>query len=92
MDKRGDIGSIVREQSMATMIQIIRKYSEESDKKWAIKNETVAKMIGLLLQQLNQKIDRIRLLAGSLLQNYFDKYDHLFEIPQQAKLKAVFGQ
>ncbi len=53
MDKRGDIGSIVREQSMATMIQIIRKYSEESDKKWAIKNETVAKMIGLLLQQLN---------------------------------------
>jgi hypothetical protein len=27
MDKRGDIGSIVREQSMATMLQIIRVYA-----------------------------------------------------------------
>lgn len=49
-------------------------------------------MIGLLLQQLNEKIDRIRLLAGSLLQNYFDKYYDLFQIADGERLKAVFGQ
>jgi hypothetical protein len=49
-------------------------------------------MIGLFLQQLNEKIDRIRLLAGSLLQIYFDSYAHLFNIPNQQELIAIFGQ
>lgn len=49
-------------------------------------------MIGLLLQQLNEKIDRIRLLAGSLLQNYFDKYSSFFQIPRGEELHRVFGQ
>lgn len=49
-------------------------------------------MVGLLLQQLNEKIDRIRLLAGSLLQNFFDNYVSLFNIPQSQALLDVFGQ
>ena len=40
-------------------------------------------MIGNFLQQLSEKIDRIRLLAGSLLQNFFDYYEYLFDIPDQ---------
>ena len=49
-------------------------------------------MIGLLLQQLNEKIDRIRLLAGSLLQTFFDNYAKNFNIPHAEGLIAIFGQ
>ena len=35
-------------------------------------------MIGLILQQLNEKIDRVRLLAGSILQDYFDNLSDNF--------------
>jgi tubulin-specific chaperone D len=92
MDKRGDIGSIVREQSMATMLQIIRTYANSQHRKQTIETTTVTRMIELLLQQLNEKIDRIRLLAGSLLQDYFDRYSGLFDIAQREKLEGVFGQ
>jgi tubulin-specific chaperone D len=49
-------------------------------------------MVGMFLQQLNEKIDRIRLLAGSLLQNFFDNYVQHFKIPRSAALTNVFGQ
>lgn len=52
----------------------------------------VTRMIALFLQQLSEKIDRIRLLAGSLLQNYFDYYSHLFEIPDREILTFIFEQ
>lgn len=53
MDKRGDIGSIVREQSMTTMITIIRYYSESNTRKWRIRDEIAGRVVGLILQQLN---------------------------------------
>lgn len=92
MDKRGDIGSIVREQSMATMLHIVRFYSRAENPRWAIDNATITRMVGLLLQQLNEKIDRIRLLAGSLLQEFFDRFSGLWEIADGARLRGVFGQ
>lgn len=49
-------------------------------------------MVGLLLQQLNEKIDRIRLLAGSILQNFFDLYYKRFNLPHAATLWNIFGQ
>jgi tubulin-specific chaperone D len=36
MDKRGDIGSIVREESMSAMIHIIDTYCNSQEKKWKI--------------------------------------------------------
>lgn len=51
---------------------IVKKYCSESVKQWQIDNSHIERMIGLLLQQLSEKIDRIRLLAGSLLQSFFD--------------------
>lgn len=63
---------------MITMLQILRSYSQEKERKWKISNEHVARMIGLILQQLNEKIDRVRLLAGSILQDYFDNLSDNF--------------
>lgn len=53
MDKRGDIGSIVREESMSAMINIIRVYCSTTNPRWKINDTIVTRMIGLLLQQLN---------------------------------------
>ena len=92
MDKRGDIGSIVREASMSTLLEIIKKYHSETEKKWKISNELITKMIGHFLQQLSEKIDRIRLLSGSLLQYFFDYYHHHFDIPNQKELTSTFCQ
>jgi len=36
MDKRGDIGSIVREESMTVMIAIVRVYAESQVRRWKI--------------------------------------------------------
>lgn len=46
----------------------------------------------MFLQQLSEKIDRIRLLAGSLLQKFFDCYDHLFVLADHKLLKSIFEQ
>jgi|JI61114C2RNA_FD_contig_101_584864_length_1356_multi_2_in_0_out_0_3 hypothetical protein len=45
-----------------------------------------------MLQQLSEKIDRIRLLTGSLLQTYFDYYSKFFEIPRRKELELLFQQ
>ena len=92
MDKRGDIGSIVREQSMTAMLHIIKVFVTTEAPLFKVEDDLVARMIGVCLQQLSQKIDRVRLLAGSLLQDFFDYYQKSFTIPHQAELFAVFGQ
>ena len=77
---------------MKTMLNIIKIYDRNSERKWKINNNIITKVIGLFLQQLNEKIDRIRLLSGSLLQNYFNLYHHHFDIPQNQILLNIFGQ
>lgn len=70
MDKRGDIGSIVRECSMCVMCAILRVYISHKRKgitKIEIKSKTIYFFIRILLQQLAEKIDRVRLVAGSVL-------------------------
>ena len=77
---------------MSVMIRIIGAYSKAAERRWKISDQIVTDMIGMFLQQLNEKIDRIRLLSGSLLQTFFDNYVHLFKIPHSAELFRVFGQ
>jgi hypothetical protein len=91
-DKRGDIGSVVREATMKTFINIIAQYVQTTDRKGVISENLVYKVIANMLQQLSEKIDRIRLLTGSLLQSYFDSYSQYFEIPRRKELERVFQQ
>ena len=49
-------------------------------------------MVSNFLQQLSEKIDRIRLLAGSLLQKFFDYHNKHFNIPDNKHLEEVFKQ
>ena len=77
---------------MKVMVNILGVYCSATNKKWKIKDEIVTNIVGLFLQQLNEKIDRIRLLAGSLLQTFFDNYSKHFNIPHSEELFGVFGQ
>ncbi|EGR30268.1 tubulin-specific chaperone d, putative [Ichthyophthirius multifiliis] len=72
-DKRGDIGSIVREASMIVMVNIIKLWAQKKDgNQLNLSSQCIQKIIQLLLQQLMEKIDRVRLVAGSVMQDIFD--------------------
>ena len=91
-DKRGDIGSTVREASMKTLSRIVEVYCETNNRAVLLSNELVFNMVSSFLQQLSEKIDRIRLLAGSLLQRFFDYHNKHFAIPHGALLESIFKQ
>jgi len=96
-DKRGDIGSMVREASMysmANMLKLLAKKSKSSpDYPVKISSETVSRCVCLILQQLVEKIDRTRLIAGSILQDLVD--NSLSDLPSFAgveKVKEIFNK
>ncbi|KAL4496061.1 hypothetical protein ABPG72_015483 [Tetrahymena utriculariae] len=100
MDKRGDIGSIVREASMVVQQNILKKWvsskqqeKEENRTKLQISSELMHSIICLILQQLSEKIDRVRLVAGSVLQEIFDNfYNILADFPKKKELYAIFNK
>lgn len=77
---------------MKTLINIVAQYANSTVRVGSISNQLVTEMIANMLQQLSEKIDRIRLLTGSLLQTYFDLYSHHFEIPRRQELERLFQQ
>jgi len=96
-DKRGDIGSMVREASMYSMANILKLLAKKSkispDYNVKISAETVARSICLMLQQLVEKIDRTRLIAGSILQDLAD--NSLGDLPAFTgvdKIRAIFNK
>lgn len=97
IDKRGDIGSIVREASMNAIVNllnvIIDHNSQEGVKPYVIDEKLIFDLICSLLQQLVEKIDRIRLIAGSLLQNFSDNLaDKLPDFPHKSSICSLFSK
>lgn len=79
-DRRGDVGSIVREAGMYGLYNIMtRIYTEELPQTAAtfLTPKNLELIIGNLLQQLVEKIDKTRLHAGSILQRIFDNFYEL---------------
>ncbi|KRX05461.1 Armadillo-type fold [Pseudocohnilembus persalinus] len=95
-DRRGDIGSIVREASMSSMQVLVGEFSKQKKlkkNKIEISLEQIYSIIQALLQQLSEKIDRVRLTAGSALQYIIENCnDQLPEYPQKQLLTQVFSQ
>lgn len=102
VDRRGDIGSIVRESGMYSLLELVKLYCPEKETSIAEASEVVTynpvnienstKIIGMLLQQLVERIDKMRLISGSILQSIFDKhFDKLPDIPHKEELLHIFG-
>ena len=98
-DKRGDIGSISREASMLTMSNILKlvasfnKTNQETKKQINLGSKILQNVVSSLLQQLLEKIDRIRLIAGSILQGLFDGYmNYLPDFPHKKQISKIFSK
>lgn len=94
-DKRGDIGSMIREMSMTVMLDIfmllINHNEKNPEKNVKIPEKFTFLFVSSCLQQLVEKIDRVRLVAGSLLQEFFEKCaQRLPEIPRYKELNKIF--
>lgn len=87
VDKRGDIGSLVRSAAMQSLMATIRLHTRAGC--LSLQNH-IYHFIRKLLEELVEKIDAIRLLAGSLLQEFFDHYCRDYELPFKEQLRAVF--
>ena len=96
-DKRGDIGSIVRESSMYSMMNVLKtlanKRKVNKDYPIQVSENVVHGFVSALLKQLVEKIDRTRLIAGSILQELVDSYlDDLPSFKGVDKIKAALNK
>lgn len=97
VDRRGDIGSIVRETGMYAILHLIKLYTkprqpDEPEFYNPLTTGYMTTIIGLLLQQLVEKIDRMRLISGSILQAIFDHHaDQLPDFPHKQELAKIFS-
>ena len=102
VDRRGDIGSMTRESGMYALLDLVKLYcsgkkndqstQEKHESYNPITSESITLILGLLLQQLVERIDKMRLIAGSILQTIFDKhYENLPDFPQKEQLLQIFG-
>lgn len=98
LDKRGDVGSWVREEAMRSLNMLIYelfyKWSIETRRSVIPDSEHQAffiKYIGAILQQLMEKIDKIRQVAGQILQSFFKTFDsELFNFEEKDLLLVIF--
>lgn len=96
VDRRGDIGSQSREEAMYTFLDIITHLTSDEVKpeitEQYLTKDILEEVFGLLLQQLVEKIDKMRLIAGSILQKLVDScYERLPDFAQKQKFKETFG-
>lgn len=94
VDRRGDIGSLVREGGMYAWFQFLNLFTSSADPALdhPLNGELLVKIIGIFLQQLVEKIDRTRLVAGSILQAVFDRLGaKLPDFPHKEELTRLFS-
>ena len=98
LDKRGDVGSWVREEAMRSLNilidQLFYNYKPE------LLNQIIPEdghekffhqFIGTILQQLMEKIDKIRQVAGQVLQSFLTKFNQdLPNFKEKDALMAIF--
>ena len=76
VDRRGDVGSWVRQEAMVSLNQYLFVLNSTEDQSvraslGADKPEFYERFVAANLQQLNEKIDRVREQAGRALQKFF---------------------
>lgn len=77
---------------MSSLNKVIKVFSSTNEPKILINSDQFFKIIQNLLQQLSEKIDRVRLVAGTVLQNIFDNVSvNIPDFQLKDILKAVFG-
>jgi len=97
IDKRGDVGSWVREEAMRSLNILLYELFYVCDKEVLHEilpidshKDFFIKHIGTILQQLMEKIDKIRQVAGQILQSFFITFkDDLPDFPEKDTLLTL---
>lgn len=97
IDQRGDVGSWIREESMKTLGLVVplvtRLDIEISDDLIYLALETQVQILGKLLKQASERIDRTRACAGSTLSEILKSTNShgepLFNVPGQQALLSI---
>lgn len=100
IDRRGDVGNWVREVAMSALTRFLRLLVEASENNQEIVKTLNAdqpqfyeKYVCLLLQQLSEKIDKVREVAGRSLQEFFKVIaPRVVNFAQKQELTALFNQ
>jgi hypothetical protein len=98
IDKRGDVGSWVREEAMRSlnilMYELFYNYDKDLLKQIVPQSEYlnfILKFIGTILQQLMEKIDKIRQVAGQILQSFLITFcNDLPDFKEKDTLMSIF--
>jgi tubulin-specific chaperone D len=98
LDKRGDVGSWVREEAMRSLNILIYELFYNYDNqllKEIVPEENrrkfFFKFIGTILQQLMEKIDKIRQVAGQILQSFLITFaNDLPDFEEKDTLMSIF--
>ncbi|KAI8340643.1 tubulin folding cofactor D C terminal-domain-containing protein [Chlamydoabsidia padenii] len=88
-DQRGDVGSWVRSASMECLRHYIPMVAKSEHGKDLYTLDTNTRLIGVLMKQSVERIDRVRELAGSVLTELV--YSDSMELPHVEILKQSFA-
>ncbi|CAK65708.1 unnamed protein product (macronuclear) [Paramecium tetraurelia] len=96
VNKKGDVGLFIRENSIIAIQSILVCYVGYIERNHIgniiINEQCIIKIIGQLLQQLCEKIDRVRLLAGSVLQDLFKSvFPKLQRFENYEQISTIFS-
>ncbi|ODM89904.1 Tubulin-specific chaperone D [Orchesella cincta] len=92
-DKRGDIGSWVREASMLCIETLTTKLTECSpaNPDQFLDSTVVTKFMGLIAKQAVEKIDNLRVRAGKIFSNLLHHQNPIIEqVPQRSQIVQIF--
>lgn len=98
LDRRGDVGSWVREETMRSYTLLVQnignnKLYKKMDNLMGSEARFYETYVAMLLQQLCEKIDRVREVAGKSLQTFFKFTAHkVCDFADKDKLTVLFMQ
>ncbi|CAL8141167.1 unnamed protein product [Orchesella dallaii] len=94
-DKRGDIGSWVREASMSCIQTLTTKLAEcsPSNSGQYLDPSIVTKFMGLIAKQAVEKIDNLRVRAGKIFAQLLHHKNPIIEqVPQRQQIVQIFSE
>eukprot|EP01084_Bolivina_argentea_P096390 173310_1 len=98
VDRRGEIGSFVREHDLMAiyrcMVLLAKAGRKESDGSAWLRPQLPTLILNLVLRQLAEKLDRVRRAAGRIIELIFDSEDGVIQsirFDDDAQIRSIFA-
>lgn len=97
VDRRGDIGSFVRQHALMQVFRVLvmlKKAGKKEDGSAWLRPEIPTAVLNVVLRQLSEKLDRVRRAAGEVMELLFDSEDEdiqSIEFDDDAQIRSIFA-